>query len=1437
METKPLLISLPDGKFISLDEAEKEKELKIFTLDHIVKLDVLREMEKNLDIKLNQMTFYGYFFPLLQDVDFDALLCPLIPFTNYVAWQAPVKQSEIAMSEFLSCLFVLSDKLTHPQLLNFSRNLLRLGMFPPAVGALIRLLKNRSHKFHHFEKALIATEFSLLFQRMEITKRENIFESSITLFSRILYLPKEDGVSLIDVSEVHLICSKSFTSLKDALEVTDCSETRKFIERSQLPNFKKDTGDLSVKEPFDVNLFLRSTGLSTSMTMVKFDQKLLQPEKCLTEQIMKPDLKHFMKNSVLRLFPPLSLKASSTPVLTKSLDLRVVVCSSKHGDKGEADAAHSIRLLDLLNGKETGEDPHKLAKTLCDKGIDLGSFDERPCEEIISILLDCSSSMNNEAFASKEKKENPYQPKKWEDDLTLVKVVEKIKKLPQFDNILNNLKKDSSAHNMSMTMEFFSYLAFDHPSFIPRDKYDEILRTLIGNVKEEIEIDSYDSSFYCPIGLSLFKDPVMTADGQTYERTAIENWFRLGNKTSPLTGKELTSLELIPNIALRRLVETNVNKNFVPREKPLEMTHVNVQFVENKEATTQAFLNTSWNEITVDVHNTKDTLLNIRQKFAKNLKFLDIVKILRQTDMKFDEILTNAKSVMTFYNSYSKNGLFNFEINNCYRFDLVVDLNHTELLQKISPVFDENQIKKTEYKLKKFTFGDHDTVSFWVKKQTVCNPLSMAAICFEVLKDKYSSFEDFLGQIMPANGSWFSPKFTNFTKFSKKKPFMIYVKNLSGLTLDVEVTPDMLIGEVKNLIYKKLNDLQDKEIILIFASLRLDDTKTIFSSSIGPESCLHLVLRDSARKNQVVEKVPVVTVFEDFFESDDEKQIDEIILKIINKKGLNFIFNHRDCRVFDHQKNHVCKSLMKNLETVSVFSLKDGNVEVTKNIYLSVVYYPPVDVTIGFSKYIIHYNDTCFDVRFFNSDRNRYFSVLNTSVWSHLKSTGDGSRQGRVFNENDYLYTQVCYFSKENRDTFFEICQKNIKHFEAIWEGEGKKKERTLSRLTVAKQCFETFLDKTAAFDYPHRVALYTFSSDVKQAVSMTGLLDNFRKSMSGVKAQGDTKMLDCVKKAAEDMIEYRQKHASQLSPGCKSRIIVLTDGEDNTSKIDRDDLIDFLRTNDIVVDGICVCPEESRKLANIVYATGGCAFHPQSSQDQLQIIELEVFLKLGERLYVVPENWEYRLSHAKYSPFNGPNKPKRVGELFTLPVTKEPLKNNANLRGPKASVMRLLNEFKSVMEQNHPNYQCFVIDNDLTKWRVIMVAPKSSNKMEEDSPYKGGVFVVNVKFPEDYPESPPEVRFETPILHINCNPYGKVCHDILGRGYDRDQSMTHILNSVYGLLLVQEVNSPFDSNLATLFHENYNLYLSKIREHVKQYASKSLRIVTNLVQQGKPIY
>ncbi|KAJ1454155.1 hypothetical protein M885DRAFT_427227, partial [Pelagophyceae sp. CCMP2097] len=56
----------------------------------------------------------------------------------------------------------------------------------------------------------------------------------------------------------------------------------------------------------------------------------------------------------------------------------------------------------------------------------------------------------------------------------------------------------------------------------------------------------------CPITHEVMQDPVLAADGHSYERCAIEQWLATRD-TSPLTNAPLDSKLLIPNHALKSL--------------------------------------------------------------------------------------------------------------------------------------------------------------------------------------------------------------------------------------------------------------------------------------------------------------------------------------------------------------------------------------------------------------------------------------------------------------------------------------------------------------------------------------------------------------------------------------------------------------------------------------------------------------------------------------------------------------------------------------------------------------------------------------------------------------------------------------------------------------------------------------------------------------------
>lgn len=75
-------------------------------------------------------------------------------------------------------------------------------------------------------------------------------------------------------------------------------------------------------------------------------------------------------------------------------------------------------------------------------------------------------------------------------------------------------------------------------------------------------------------------DPVITADGLTYERTAIVQWLQT-HKTDPRTNKPLAHKHLIPNIDLRILIQEWWGQHgpiSMPFSVPIDVTNTFASF-------------------------------------------------------------------------------------------------------------------------------------------------------------------------------------------------------------------------------------------------------------------------------------------------------------------------------------------------------------------------------------------------------------------------------------------------------------------------------------------------------------------------------------------------------------------------------------------------------------------------------------------------------------------------------------------------------------------------------------------------------------------------------------------------------------------------------------------------------------------------------------------
>ncbi|CAG9320662.1 unnamed protein product [Blepharisma stoltei] len=78
-----------------------------------------------------------------------------------------------------------------------------------------------------------------------------------------------------------------------------------------------------------------------------------------------------------------------------------------------------------------------------------------------------------------------------------------------------------------------------------------------------VEPASIPKNYLCPITQEIMEDPVVAADGRTYERAAIMHWFER-NDISPVTGKNLKHKNLVENCRLASKISKFNEKNPSP---------------------------------------------------------------------------------------------------------------------------------------------------------------------------------------------------------------------------------------------------------------------------------------------------------------------------------------------------------------------------------------------------------------------------------------------------------------------------------------------------------------------------------------------------------------------------------------------------------------------------------------------------------------------------------------------------------------------------------------------------------------------------------------------------------------------------------------------------------------------------------------------------------
>ncbi|CAK9310751.1 unnamed protein product [Citrullus colocynthis] len=142
----------------------------------------------------------------------------------------------------------------------------------------------------------------------------------------------------------------------------------------------------------------------------------------------------------------------------------------------------------------------------------------------------------------------------------------------------------------------------------------------------------------------------------------------------------------------------------------------------------------------------------------------------------------------------------------------------------------------------------------------------------------------------------------------------------------------------------------------------------------------------------------------------------------------------------------------------------------------------------------------------------------------------------------------------------------------------------------------------------------------------------------------------------------------------------------------------------------------------------------------------------------------------------------------------------------------RILKELKDLQRDPPTSCSAGPVAEDMFHWQATIMGPP-------DSPYAGGVFLVTIHFPPDYPFKPPKVAFRTKVFHPNVNSNGSICLDILKEQWSPALTISKVLLSICSLLTDPNPDDPLVPEIAHMYKTDRNKYETTARSWTQKYA------------------
>ncbi|KAI7904004.1 uncharacterized protein BX663DRAFT_432912 [Cokeromyces recurvatus] len=145
--------------------------------------------------------------------------------------------------------------------------------------------------------------------------------------------------------------------------------------------------------------------------------------------------------------------------------------------------------------------------------------------------------------------------------------------------------------------------------------------------------------------------------------------------------------------------------------------------------------------------------------------------------------------------------------------------------------------------------------------------------------------------------------------------------------------------------------------------------------------------------------------------------------------------------------------------------------------------------------------------------------------------------------------------------------------------------------------------------------------------------------------------------------------------------------------------------------------------------------------------------------------------------------------------------------------IKRILNEIKDVSEDNTAPLAVHVLDES-NIYHLI-----GSITGPRDTPYEGGLFLLDIQLSANHPFSPPKVKFITKVYHPNVSSQT----DVLNANWSPVMTLRTMLMSIQALLDSPDASSPQDYQVAKVYTNDNAGFIEEAKLWTRTYANTSL--------------